>query len=88
MSQGHLPTAAPAEGGSFLPLSASGAPTLLGLWLWPAPLPLSLREGQDDLSKDPPSKQGPILRLWVGVNVGGMPFDPVPCSSHFGVSSL
>lgn len=80
---------APAEDGSrgVLPASAGFCGSrVLGLWPWPPPLPLSPNEGQGDWVKEPPSKEAPVLRLWVHVNVGGTSLDPAPCSSQFGFS--
>lgn len=36
--------------------------------------------------REPHSKEAPVLRLWVDVNVGGTSLDPAPCSSQFGSS--
>ena len=80
---------APAEDGSrgVLPAPAGFCGSrVLGLRPWPPPLPLSPNEEQGDWVKEPPSKEAPVLRLWVHVNVGGTSLDPAPCSSQFGFS--
>ena len=78
---------APPEDGSrgVLPGSASFCGSrVLGLWPWPPPLPLLPNEGQGDLVKEPHSKEAPVLRLWVDVNVGGTSLDPRPAPASLG----